>query len=339
MKVSFLVTFYNQYEYVSACIESILAIKKDFEWEILIGDDGSTDKTREIVQKYIDKFPKNIRLYCMERNNGVKQIVKRSSLNRINLVNHMSGDFFCIIDGDDYYCDNDFVRKAMMIFADNPKLSVVAFGYQRVTNACDVISKYAIDKSGLVSLDTYLKNYYTPAGACVFRNILSNNVLDKLNQIGFYDDNDIVMLSLNYGELYAVPEIVYSYRQNDESTYNSMDDIEQMVLNVQGWDADRNYLTRARRCLLYRNIRPIVQMVFQRRNIKKLGSKKIGEYYKESESIPDSYTKLLLGYERDSWRHSVRLICFILKVAIYFPKCFVKEVIKYFMKELAALMR
>ena len=55
MKVSFLVTYYNQKEYVQQSLDSILAIEKPCEWEIIVGDDGSTDGTIERVNEYIKK--------------------------------------------------------------------------------------------------------------------------------------------------------------------------------------------------------------------------------------------------------------------------------------------
>ena len=54
MKVSFLVTYYNQEKYVEQSLNSILAIEKPFDWEILIGDDGSTDGTIDIIKRYIE---------------------------------------------------------------------------------------------------------------------------------------------------------------------------------------------------------------------------------------------------------------------------------------------
>ncbi len=52
MKISFLVTYYNQAQYVKDSLDSILAINKNYDWELLVGDDGSTDETVSIVNEY-----------------------------------------------------------------------------------------------------------------------------------------------------------------------------------------------------------------------------------------------------------------------------------------------
>ena len=72
MKVSFLVTYYNQKEYVKRSLDSILEIDKPCDWEILVGDDGSSDGTIEEVYKYVEMYPDNIKLYIMPRENGKK---------------------------------------------------------------------------------------------------------------------------------------------------------------------------------------------------------------------------------------------------------------------------
>ena len=60
----------------------------------------------------------------MDREYGKKyDSVKRASANRLNLIKNMSGDLFCIIDGDDYYCDVNFVEQAVKIYEKNCDIS------------------------------------------------------------------------------------------------------------------------------------------------------------------------------------------------------------------------
>ena len=50
MKLSILITSYNLEEYISQAIESVVKQNMPFEWELLIGDDGSTDGTVDIIK-------------------------------------------------------------------------------------------------------------------------------------------------------------------------------------------------------------------------------------------------------------------------------------------------
>ena len=73
-KISFLVTYYNQAQYVSQSLESILAIDfpDDCLYEILVGVDGSNDGTQAAVQKYVEKYPGKIKLFEMPREQNIK---------------------------------------------------------------------------------------------------------------------------------------------------------------------------------------------------------------------------------------------------------------------------
>ena len=57
MKVSVLVTFYNQEDYVDEALQSVFDQKCDFDFEVLIGDDGSTDGTMAKLQEWKAKYP------------------------------------------------------------------------------------------------------------------------------------------------------------------------------------------------------------------------------------------------------------------------------------------
>ncbi|SHJ60477.1 glycosyltransferase family 2 protein [Pseudobutyrivibrio xylanivorans] len=329
MKVSFLVTYYNQEAYVKESIESILAIDKDFEWEILVGDDGSTDKTVDAVKEYINKYPGKIFLYVRDRNDGVIETVKRSSLNRLNLVKKMSGDYFCILDGDDYYCDVNFVQDALDVFLHRDDISVVAFGFQMFSTERGVTNKQYLTKKGDLSTSHYLKHMYTPAGACVIKNDFDLGRIKYLERIGFFDDNDILINSLNYGKMYAIDKIVYSYRQTDNSTYNAMGEAERALLNLQGCDVDRSYLPQYEKQILRRNLGAIISLYKNRKNIKNvLSIDRELKYYNACDEIPNSYT---VGYLDNYYRGNSankKFSRLIIMLLIYYPIVTIRSMAK-----------
>ena len=97
-KVSVLVTFYNQEKYVDKALESIISQKTDFGIKILVGDDGSSDKTCEEVEKWINRYPEMIELYIMERNEEKVVPGFRASRNRINLLSHVNTELFILME-------------------------------------------------------------------------------------------------------------------------------------------------------------------------------------------------------------------------------------------------
>ena len=67
MKLSVMITSYNLQDYIDAAIESVVRQEMPCDWEILIGDDGSTDGTVEHINRWIEKYPNNIKLFCHSR--------------------------------------------------------------------------------------------------------------------------------------------------------------------------------------------------------------------------------------------------------------------------------
>lgn len=296
MKVSFLVTYYNQKDYVAQSLDSILNIDKPCDWEILVGDDGSDDGTVDVVKEYIARYPDNIFLYVMDREPGKKyEVVRRASANRLNLVSHMTGDFFCIQDGDDYYCHTNFLSLALDIFERAPELSVVAFGYQTFSAEAGILSKFTLP-AGPLCTETYLeKGMYTHAGACVLKNHMTPQRKERLNRIAYYDDNDIVINNLFFGGMYAVDQVIYAYRQTDDSVYHSMLFAEKAVLNAQSYDVDVLLLPGQERALALRYGACLLQAYFLGSRLKSmLGAQKWEQYLTGCRQLETSVTATML---------------------------------------------
>jgi len=82
---------YNRANLIGKAIESVINQKYE-NWELLIIDDGSEDKTKQVVEKFVDKRIKYIYQENQER-----------SAARNNGITHSIGEFICFLDSDDYY--------------------------------------------------------------------------------------------------------------------------------------------------------------------------------------------------------------------------------------------
>src|SRR5581483_5534668 len=72
MKVSVPITTYNHERYIARAIEGALMQRTDFDYEILVGEDCSTDRTRDIVTEFQRRFPGRVRALLHEQNLGLK---------------------------------------------------------------------------------------------------------------------------------------------------------------------------------------------------------------------------------------------------------------------------
>ena len=93
VKLSVLVTFCNQRQYIKRALDSILAQKTNFDFEVLIGLDGVYDGSEEIIREYTDKHD-FIRFYKMSFA-GMDTIgIEKASLNRKSLLEKRKGSSF-----------------------------------------------------------------------------------------------------------------------------------------------------------------------------------------------------------------------------------------------------
>ena len=89
---------YNQKPYVAQAIESALVQLGQFDVELIIGDDCSTDGTREIVSDFAARFPGSIRKIFPEKNRG-------GALNFKSVYDAADGDYVAMLEGDDFWTD------------------------------------------------------------------------------------------------------------------------------------------------------------------------------------------------------------------------------------------
>lgn len=113
MKASVLLITYNHAPYVAQAIESALAQQAGFAFEILIGDDCSTDGTRQIVCDFRRRHPERIRTILPERNLG-----GGGNPLFLQLLAGCRGEVVAFLDGDDYWISPDkLLRQAAFLDA------------------------------------------------------------------------------------------------------------------------------------------------------------------------------------------------------------------------------
>ena len=95
LKVSVCVVVYNQEKYVRQCLQSIVDQETNFDFEVIVADDCSTDGTRAIVQEFVNKYPTIVKPIFHEKNVG--------PYTNFRLVHEQAtGEYISHMDGDDY---------------------------------------------------------------------------------------------------------------------------------------------------------------------------------------------------------------------------------------------
>ena len=113
-KVSVCVVTYNHEKYIRECLESIVTQKCDFDFEVIVGEDCSTDNTRAIVQEYSDKYPNIIKPLLHEKNIGAMN-------NFLEVHKKAKGVLIASMDGDDFWYPGKLDYQ-IKLFEKNPDI-------------------------------------------------------------------------------------------------------------------------------------------------------------------------------------------------------------------------
>jgi glycosyltransferase involved in cell wall biosynthesis len=219
-KVTVLMSVYNGEKYLNEAIDSILGQTfKDFEF--LIINDGSTDKTAEILKSYNDP---RIKIINNEKNIGLtKSLNKGLKLAR--------GEYIARQDADDISCDNRLERQIKFLDK-NLDIAIVGTNYFRINEKGDIIQKIKRQEK-----DKNIKKYLLSGnqlghGTIMFRKSCFEKVGFYREEFKFAQDYDLVLRFSEKYKLANIPETLYKWRINSNSVSVSRKIIQDRYANL-----------------------------------------------------------------------------------------------------------
>jgi len=113
MKLSVMIITYNHEQFIGQALESVVAQRVNFDYEIVIGEDCSTDGTRDIVMDFHRRYPDRIVPLLRDHNVGGKQ-------NFLDTLATCRGQYVALLDGDDYWISKDKLQKQVDLLDAHP---------------------------------------------------------------------------------------------------------------------------------------------------------------------------------------------------------------------------
>ena len=214
-KVSVVIATYNQEKYIRHTLESVVSQKINFEIEVLVGDDCSTDGTAAIVREFAEKYPDIIVPFIREKNLGMGG-------NIADLVFRTSGEYVAFIEGDDYWIDNHKLQKQVDFLDSHPDY-VACFGLCQIVDENEVRQPDREQYSGFMNEageytikdfqdyvlpgQTATSMYRKVGYAKLQEKIIKNNIDPRV-----LIDRSQVLLMLSVGKMYNMGEYFAAYR-------------------------------------------------------------------------------------------------------------------------------
>lgn len=209
---------YNHEKYVEKALRSVCEQVTDFPFEVVVGEDCSTDSTRDILRRVAEEYPDKVRLLFREKNFG------RPTLNVYNTTMESRGEYLAYLEGDDYWTDKYKLQKQVDFLRAHP-------GYIACTHSCVMIDENSdpitdpkvlkigdlYDWSGKFTYDDYKNSGKWPGhyASVVSRNIYAEGKYDYTilyRAHDFVDDAVILLFLLIQGDIYRMDDEMSAWR-------------------------------------------------------------------------------------------------------------------------------
>ena len=215
--LSVIVPVYNVEKYVATCLLSILENDlQPIDFELIVVDDGSPDKSMTIVRDIAEKWP-NVQIYT-QKNTGISGA-------RNSGIRLAKGKYILFVDSDDWITGDSL--KNLVLLSETHNLDILEFGIQKVTNDFSIVGEFSNTSENAVfsGIDYYKKVRYV------------NSVFNKLYKKEFILENDLFFIEGIYVEdfelntraflaakhVMAISDRIYQYRQSPDSITRTID--------------------------------------------------------------------------------------------------------------------
>ena len=223
--VSILVCTYNQAEYIGTALDSILCQDTEYTYEIIVGDDASTDDTAQIVMEYQRRYPDIVKLVVQRENKG-------ATWNGYEISRRASGKYVAGCDGDDCWCDSGRLQRQIDFLETHSE-------YSAICGRCETIDDDGNIIEPSISADRHFwkfeKEIYDwndfqewkmpgQIGALVGRNVFNRydiSIFYRAHRM--VGDRTSVLLYLLAGPIYCSDDVVSCYRLNNSQSHFTVD--------------------------------------------------------------------------------------------------------------------
>lgn len=215
--VSIVTVTYNHEPFIVQTLEGFLMQKTNFNFEIVIGEDCSSDRTRQICFEYQKKYPDKIKLIVSDFNVGPHK-------NFMRTLQSAHGKYIALCEGDDYWVDLNKLQKQVDFLENNQEYSI-CFHTVSVLKNGKIERDYMREVLETTGLKELSHGNYIHTLSVVYRNNLFDKFPEEYN-LSPIGDYFLHVLNAGYGKIKKFPEIMGVYRIHDSNAWVNLNIIE-----------------------------------------------------------------------------------------------------------------
>ena len=213
---------YNHINFIRECLDGFILQKSNFDLEILIFDDASTDGTQEVIKEYAFKH-KNILTFLQTENQWQK---KKSGLLDF-LFPNAKGKYIAFCEGDDYWTDPLKLQKQVDFLEANQDYSLCFTNSTIIFEGSDTTMPYLkYNESKELSAFNIIKGggRVCPSASLVLRNYFKDDPFPDFLKTAMSGDRALAFFLLSKGRIYALNYFSCVYRKHQGGIFTSIKD-------------------------------------------------------------------------------------------------------------------
>lgn len=206
--VSIFMLTYNQEEFISQAIAGVLMQKTSFRYQLVIGEDCSTDRTREICEEYAQQYPEKIKLILNKINLGL-------GTNYVKTYKECTGKYIAICDGDDYWIDPLKLQKQVNFLDQNEDYKIVyTNNYSLLPSGVKIGPRKDEGRRSTSFNDLIFQNYIPSVTALFLRKDLTRNMEQWIPHFPYGDWPTYLLILADGGKIFYLNEPTAVYRKD-----------------------------------------------------------------------------------------------------------------------------
>ena len=220
MKVSVAMITYNHEEFIAKAIDSILMQRTNFDYEIVIGEDCSTDNTRNIIIDYNNKYPNKFRLFLNDKNLGGHRNFKQ-------IFESCKGEYLALLEGDDYWTSPVKLQKQVDFLDNHPECAIC---FHNVTELYSIDCREPHEflpknQKEFFSVEELFQGNFMPTPSVMYRNGLIKEIPEWFSFLKF-GDWALHILHALHGNIGYIDEVMAVHLNHQGGIWTRLSSVE-----------------------------------------------------------------------------------------------------------------
>src|ERR1051325_3878074 len=236
-KVSVLITTYNQENLITQTVDSVLMQIVDFDYEIVIGEDASSDRTREIVMELARQYPEKIRVLLRDPEVANRERHLAGKMNFLQALQSCRGEYVAVLDGDDYFTSPHKLQKQVDFLNAHPECIICFHNVRAVYEEAGKEAENLLpdDQAEITDIEQLLWGNFIPSCSIMYRRLPLVQIPDWFltTKIGDWPLN---ILKAQYGKIGYLNEVMAAYRVHTAGAWSLRKRSFQLVLTIKVLD-------------------------------------------------------------------------------------------------------